>query len=377
MRIGLVVAGGVDRSGRERVVPVLLSLVERLAKRHELHVFVLNYYPEPCTYRLLGATVHDVGRVTAPPGLRRVRIRARLAAVVETELPLDVLHAYQGMPPGLVTAQVAARLGVPVIVTFSSGELVAIDDIRYGLQRRWLDRRAVQYTIRAAARLTVDTGFMAHLASSHGARADVVPVGVDAGKFPLAAREDGPPWRLIRVGSLNAVKDHGTLLHALAQVLQRIPDVFLDIVGEDTLSGSTQALCRSLGFDGHVAFHGFQPTDRLAALYARAHLHVVSSRHEASSVAMLEAASTGLATVGTAVGYVSDWAPDRAVAVPVQDPGALASAIVDLLQDRPRRERIASAARAWTLAHDADWTARQFERLYDEVRAESRQGAQR
>ena len=55
MRIGLVVSGGVDRSGRDRVTPSLLWLVERLARRHDLQVFVLHYYPQPCSYPLLGA----------------------------------------------------------------------------------------------------------------------------------------------------------------------------------------------------------------------------------------------------------------------------------------------------------------------------------
>jgi len=127
---------------------------------------------------------------------------------------------------------------------------------------------------------------------------------------------------------------------------------------------ATQALTRTLQLDARVTCHGFQPTDQLAAFYARAHLHVVSSRHEAAGVVVLEAAAAGLATVGTAVGYVADWTPDRAVAVPVSDPNALAAAIVELLQDPARRARIASAAREWTLAHDADWTAAQFEGIY-------------
>jgi hypothetical protein len=50
--------------------------------------------------------------------------------------------------------------------------------------------------------------------------------------------------------------------------------------------------------------------------------------------------------------------------VPVGDADALAAAIVDLLHDTPRRQRIAGAAHAWTLAHDADATAAAFERLY-------------
>src|SRR5207302_1103997 len=122
----------------------------------------------------------------------------------------------------------------------------------------------------------------------------------------------------------------------------------LDIVGEDTLGGAVQAQSRALGLDRHVTFHGFQPTTALASLYARAHVHLVSSRHEAASVAMLEAACAGVPTVGTRVGYAADWAAeDRAVAVPVGDADALARETIALLLDRSRRERIASAARAW------------------------------
>jgi glycosyltransferase involved in cell wall biosynthesis len=368
MRIGLVVPGGLDRSGRERVTPTLLWLVERLARRHEVHAFVLQYYPEPCSYPLFGATVHDIGRVDHPSGLRRSRQRRRLAAAIEANGPLDLLHAYQGMP-AIVCAPIARRLGVPLVVTLDSGELTSIDDIGYGLQRRWIDRRAVAVALGAASRVTVSTAYMSgrmpHGTPTPGVA--VVPIGVDAGNFPLVGRNEGPPWRLLRVASLNAVKDYPTLLDAVARLVRGGLDVHLDIVGEDTLHGGVQELARALQLESRVAFHGFQPTDRLAAFYARAHLHVVSSRHEAAAVVVLEAAASGLATVGTSVGYVADWHPDRAIAVPVRDSDALANAIADVLRDPSRRARLASAAREWALQHDADWTAARFERIYDEV----------
>lgn len=367
MRIGLVVNGGVDRSGRERVTPSLLWLVQRLALRHDVQIFVLHYYPEPCSYPLLGATVHDLGRVDGLRGLRRVQQRRRLSAALEASGPLDVLHAYQGMP-AIVAAPIAAHLGVPLVVTLDSGEATAIDDIGYGLQRRWLDRRGIALAVRAAARVTVATWFMADMVRGRlGKLPDVVAIGVDPSVFPPVARAEGPPWRLLRVASINDVKDYPTLLRALTVVLQPGLDVHLDIVGEDTMGGRVQALTRTLGLEARVTFHGFQPTDRLAAFYERAHLHVVSSRHEAAGVAILEAAAAGLATVGTAVGYVADWQLDRALAVPVQDPVALARAIADLLRDPARRDRLAAAAREWTLMHDADWTARQFEQIYADV----------
>jgi hypothetical protein len=55
MRVGLIVTGGVDRSGRAHIIPALLWLIERLARRHELHVYALRYHREPCVYPLLGA----------------------------------------------------------------------------------------------------------------------------------------------------------------------------------------------------------------------------------------------------------------------------------------------------------------------------------
>ena len=65
MRIGLVVPGGVDRSGRERVIPALLWFVERLAARHEVVVFALGQEEGPGEWPLLGARVVDLGRAVS------------------------------------------------------------------------------------------------------------------------------------------------------------------------------------------------------------------------------------------------------------------------------------------------------------------------
>ena len=64
--------------------------------------------------------------------------------------------------PAVVAAPIARRLGVPLVVTLDSGELTAIDDIGYGLQRRWFDRRALAAALRArGARHRVAPQFMA------------------------------------------------------------------------------------------------------------------------------------------------------------------------------------------------------------------------
>jgi glycosyltransferase involved in cell wall biosynthesis len=367
MRIALVVQGGFDRSGEARVVPALLAFAARLARRHDLHVFALRHYADACQYPLLGATVHDLGGRGAS-GRGAARLWRALVRELRAAGPFDVLHAYMGAPPGAFAVLAGRRLGVPVVVTLDGGELVALRDIGYGLQCGWRSRLAAAIAIRGAAQVTVCTSYMRRLLGSRRADVREIPLGVDASFFtPDTTRGPGPPWRLVQVASLNAVKDQTMLLHAFAAVRRRV-DARLDLVGEDTLGGTLPALATALGVADAVTFHGFQPTSAVREILRSAHVMVQSSRHDAAGVSVLEAAACGVPTVGTAVGYVADGAPERAVAVPVGDAAALAQAIAALLDDALRRERLAAAAREWAERHDVQATAAAFEALYAERR---------
>jgi glycosyltransferase involved in cell wall biosynthesis len=368
MRIALVVPGGVDRSGRERVIPALLWLIERLARRHTLHVFALRQYPEPCTYELLGATVHDLGRAGGPVGFRSLLRARHLIRALRTCGPFDAVHGYWAVPSGLLAALAGRWLGVPTLATFDSGELVCLPSFDYGQQCTWRGRLAVTLTARFATRLHVCSHHMEALAHAAGLKPDRIPLGVDVHTFERRVEPlSGPPWRLLHVASLNRVKDQPTLLRALARVVQHVPDVHLDIVGEDTLGGIVQAQCSALGLDRHVTFHGFQPTDRLAAFYQRAYLLLLPSAHEAAGVVVLEAGASGVPTVGTATGYIADWAPGGAWGVPPGDDAGLAEAVLLLLRDPVRRQRMACDAWHRACVHDADWTANALEQLYAEM----------
>jgi glycosyltransferase involved in cell wall biosynthesis len=365
MRIALVVTGGLDRSGREHVIPALVSLLERLAARHHVVAYVLRYHHTPCRYLLGGAVVRDLGR---PEGIWR-QIRT-LANAVREDGPFDVIHGYWALPAGLSAAVVGRRLSTPSVVTFDSGEFVAIPEIGYGLQNSARTRLAVRATAALASAATVCSHFQARLARQHGIAAAVIPLGVDVRRFSrsptIGQRHDGR-FRLLHVASLSPVKDQTTLLAAMRLVLDAGLDVTLDIAGEDTTGGRIERVAIDLALNDRVVFHGYVPTDCLPDLYTRSDLFVLSSRHEAAGVVLLEAAACGLPIVGTSVGFVADWAPEAATAVPPADPDALANAIVELLGDRERRARQADAAANWALQHNADWTAVRLEELYSIV----------
>ena len=358
------------------MIPALLALIERLARRHELHVFALAQEKTPSEYPLLGARVHNLGLAARSlwPGQALLPVFRALLSGLRAHGPFDLAHAFWANNPGFLTACAARRLRIPFVLSLGGGELVAFPAIGYGSQLLLRERLKVRVSLRSAARVTVASGPMADLARRHGIEPAVVPLGVGAALFPESeasgSERDMEPPRLLHVASLNRVKDQATLLRAFRRVAAERPDVRLDIVGEDTLGGEIQDTCASLGLAPRVTFHGFLPADAVLPFFLGARLLVVSSLHEAGPLVTLEAAACGVPTVGTAVGHVRDFgesAPECALAVPVGDDGALAAGILALLADGPRRHAMGDAARNWARAHDADATAAAFERIYTDA----------
>jgi glycosyltransferase involved in cell wall biosynthesis len=362
MKIALIVPGGVDRSGEYRVIPCLLWLIERLARRHDVHVVALRGEPEPCRYELLGATVHAMGSGKARwRALRCVMAEHRVA-------PFDVFHAMWAGAPGFVAAWAGWLLRRPVALHLGGGELVALQDIGYGGARTLRGRVQTRVALRGADRITAASAPMLDALAELGISARRVPLGVDLTRWPVREPERrGGTARLLHVASLNHVKDQRTLLQAAALLRDENVDFHLDVVGEDTLSGAVQALAVSLELDDRVTFHGFLRHVEARALFERAHLLLVSSRHEAGPLVVLEAAVAGVPTVGTSVGHVKDFAPDAAVAVPLRSHEGLARRIAELLADDARRLDLARAAQQRATREDADWTARRFEEIYEEL----------
>lgn len=356
MKLALVLPGGVDRSGVDRVIHSRLWLVERLARRHAVHVYALGHDDAPGEWELLGARVHDVGRA-------RGTLRRLLAALGAEHRAgaFDVVHAFFG-PCGAYAAVAGWRLGVPVLFHPSGGEFVAMPEADYGMRRTLAGVVGMRVAVAGARRVTVATPYMQRLAAARGVSATCVPLGVALDRWPPAAprpRDPARPARLLHVGDVRPVKDQATLLAAAAMLRAAGVAFTLDVVGRDS---ERLAIPEAVGRG-----HGTLGRDALRALVERADLLLVSSRHEAGPLAVLEAAVAGVPTVGTAVGHVAEWAPHAAVAVPVGDAAALARETAALLADDARRLALAGAAQRRALDIDADYTAAAFERIYAEL----------
>jgi glycosyltransferase involved in cell wall biosynthesis len=368
MKIALVVPGGVDRSGERRVIPALLGLLRRLSLLHELHVFATHQEDRSSDWVLEGAHVHNVGRP-------RTAWRAANAIVREhRRWPFDVIQSFWTGRHGALAVGVGAILRLPTVVHVAGGELAALDDIGYGGCRTWHGRFREQAVLRRATAVTCASRPIADSIARRGVRALRLPLGVDLTRWPIRApmRRGEERIRLVHVASLNEVKDQSTLLRALRQLADAGRHFELDVVGEDTLGGRIQRLAAELGLASAIRFHGFLTQRELRPLVEASHVAVLSSRHEAGPVVLLEAAAAGVPTVGTAVGHLAEWSPDAALAVPCRDAAALAAAIATMLDDEDLRLSIAAAAQRNAALEDADHTARGFDTIYRRIAAVGR-----
>jgi glycosyltransferase involved in cell wall biosynthesis len=360
MNLAMIVPGGVDRGGERRVIPALLALIERLARRHAVRVFALRQEAAPGRWPLLGATVQNIGgRFVVARTVGAVRRAHALQ-------PFDMVQSIWGGDCGCAAVVASRLLGIPCAVHLAGGELAALPEIDYGGGRRWYRRALERGCLRRADAVTAASGPMLDALATLGVHAERVPLGVDPRVWPPLAprrRATGERARLIHVASLNRVKDQPTLLRALA-LLDPRHDFHLDVVGEDTLGGTVQELARGLGLAPRIRFHGFLTQQALRPLMEASHVHVMSSRHEAGPLVALEAAAAGVPTAGTDVGHLREWAPHAAATAPVGDAAALAAAIGRLLDDEELRLGLARAAAAIAIREDADHTAARFQAMY-------------
>jgi glycosyltransferase involved in cell wall biosynthesis len=361
MRIALVVPGGVDRSLEYRVIPALLALISRLARNNDVQVFTLYQEAAAAEWQTAGAHIHNVGSPrTVLRAIRTIRAEHHKAA-------FDLVHSIWSGWSGLVAVLSGRLLRIPSLVHVAGGELASLAEIGYGGRLKWHGRMREAWNLRAAAAVTAASAPIIDMLTELGVRAQRIPLGVDLTTWPPrdpTPRDPSRPARLVHVASLNRVKDQTTLLRALALLMQSGLNFEMKIVGEDTLNGEMQSMAAELGLTARVEFLGFLPHRQLRPVVEDADLMILSSRHEAGPLALLEAAVAGVPTVGTAVGHIHEWAPAAAACVPIGDSAGLAESAGRLLQDEDLRLRVAREALRRATSEDADYTAERFQSLY-------------
>lgn len=178
------------------------------------------------------------------------------------------------------------------------------------------------------------------------------------------------------VGRIEERKRVPALLRVGAALVPRFADLRILVVGEGPGRDRAAGLAVQLGIADHVVFAGRQQD--VAAMMQAMDVLAITSRWEGLPINLLEAMSTGLPVVATAVGDIPAVlaASGAGVSVATGDEEAFADALAELLTSPALRRERGDRARAHVLAHhDAALNCRRLESLYLDLLAQRREGA--
>ena len=279
------------------------------------------------------------------------------------------MHCGNVKPAGYPARWVLERCRVPYGIYFHGGDLLSE---QHKIRHSHLKRRSARAIMGGAAVLMANSAWTRDLAlgvlgelglDGHGQRLRVVHLGTDPGRFmpgvdPTELRErlrlpDGGVRWMLTVARLAPHKGADTVLRALPAILQRAPDVRYAVAGSGPALDQLEELARAIGVAERVSFLGSVSDRDLPALYNLASVYVGASRLaerigvEGFGISLVEASACGLPVVAGNSGGIPDAVRDGETGflVPPEDPGALAAAIVRLLENADLAKRVGAAGR--------------------------------
>jgi glycosyltransferase involved in cell wall biosynthesis len=298
-------------------------------------------------------------------------------AILRHRRDVDLLHAHAIMSPTTVATLAGVLLRRPRVVTLHARyELDHLLAKPLGTLRMRLFRRLIH-------RFVAISDDIADLLRAQGVPEDrIVRIrnGIDTDRFQPVSPEERCTLRKQRslpldqpvavfVGRLHAVKQVDVLLRAWAN----IDCGHLAIVGDGEQRPMLEQLTRELGLESRVTFAGM--VNDVDSWVGAADVFVLPSASEGLSVALLEAMSTGVVPVATAVGGAVDLIQDGVTGYLVQpgDVDELASALGKALVAPQWRTKAASLSRESIVRQfDLGIVARDLAAMYRDVLSERR-----
>jgi glycosyltransferase involved in cell wall biosynthesis len=300
------------------------------------------------------------------------QLRSELASLISRHQPA-LLHA-NSLSTARISGPVAADCGTP-----SLGHLRDITNLSHQVVSNLNAHRRLVAVSQATRDFHIAQGV-------HASRCAVVHNGVDLTHFcprPRTGyihRELNLPTsaRLIAtIGQLGLRKATDIVLSAALSTASDASDVHWLIVGERTSnkdeSREFESKLRSIAAEkslaGRVHFLGVRSD--IARILNECDLLVHAARQEPLGRVLLEAAASGVPVVATDVGGTREIFPteaDGAMLVPPDDCQALGQAVLALLNDNDRRQRLSAAARrraeeVFDVRHAGDRLVEQYRQL--------------
>ncbi|RKN18881.1 glycosyltransferase family 1 protein [Micromonospora musae] len=285
---------------------------------------------------------------------------ARRAARLAREYDCDTVWFGAAAPLGLLAGGLRRRAGIRRFVAQTHGHEIgwaALPGARAALRHiaRGVDVTTYlgEYTRVRLARALDGLTELQRLAPG----VDVDTYHPDVDGEPVRARlglSDRPV--VVCVSRLVPRKGQDMLIRAMPEIIRRVPDAALLVVGDGPYRAALEKLARQTGVDRDVVFTGSVPAAELPAHYAAGDVYAMPCRTrnrgldvEGLGIVYLEASAAGLPVVAGDSGGAPDAvrAGETGYVVNGRDVAQLADRVSLLLTDRDLARQFGAAGRAW------------------------------
>ena len=175
----------------------------------------------------------------------------------------------------------------------------------------------------------------------------------------VRARYGLPARYFLTVGTIQPRKNLETLITALAEVREAVPDAHLVIAGpRGWKSEGVFQRIEALGVGDAVTVLGYVPADDLPGLYTGATALAFPSWYEGFGLPVLEAMACGCPVLCSDCGSLPEVAGGAAWVLPADAPEAWTAALREVLTDADRRAHFTAAGRARAARFSWEETAR-------------------
>ena len=273
----------------------------------------------------------------------------------------DIVHTHQSKA-GIVGRLAARQANIPAIIH----GVHILPFVHVGSAQRLMyltaERLAAKFT---RAFIDVSQGMREICLANHLGSPDqhhVVHSGFDLARFAnarwprephlllgTAAGEPKPPVVLM-LAALEPRKRHVEFIEAFGQVVERIPNVRLLLAGEGPARLAVESAIERSPFANNIRMIGYHhEPERLISL---ADVCVLTSMREGLPRVMMQYLAGGRASVVSHLPGVEEVVKHgvNGIVAPAEDVGAAATAVADLLENEPYRDRLAGGARLTDLS---------------------------
>lgn len=390
-------AKGLKKRGHD-VVVISPSFTGKRHKHTDPDTGITNFYLTAKRFPLYPDQIHKIPDKKEVLGLKMPRLayknglwlstrpRREIKKILRQFQP-DVIHLQTAGPVGLGVMSYVKKTNTPLVSTGHSypdnftGQFKLLKPIK-----RPVDAAVRHYLnsfLKNAEYATMPTELAIEELLPKSRKHFKVPVEALSNGVDLSAFRPGKPRkklyekyhldparpRVLYIGRVDAEKSIDQVLKAFSEVVVKIPEAELVIIGDGADKSRLEKLTSELELTGHVCFLGRILPPELYELYRTGLVFATASKTETQGIVLIEAAATGLPLVAVDAGAVKELCRNKINGFLCQpdDISAFADSLIKILSDKSLQEKMSKASLEIAKEHNLNRTITRFEEIYQEV----------